>query len=97
MTTIGTPEAELIERLHRLRIVLKSGDYNGADLMLAWCTMIDAADRLQSRIAEVEKLEERVRELEAALKAMLIEFGNEFANSPIINNARFALGSTDNG
>lgn len=37
---------ELIERLRRLRTILKSGEYDGADLMRAWCAMMDAADEI---------------------------------------------------
>lgn len=37
---------DLITRLRNARILLKSGDYDGADLMQAWCAMADAADRL---------------------------------------------------
>lgn len=44
----------LVERLRHLRIVLKSGEYDGGTLMEAWCAMAQAADeleRLQNAIA----------------------------------------------
>jgi len=55
-----TPERELIERLRNLRVILKSGDYTGGDLMRAWCAMIDAADTIEALLSRVDKLEERV-------------------------------------
>jgi hypothetical protein len=51
--------AGLVERLDQLRVILKSGDYNGADLMRAWCAMMDAKDTivsLQLQIAERDKV-----------------------------------------
>lgn len=50
---------DLIERLENHRIILKSGDYDGADLMRAWCTMTDAAQALRSLQAEVDELRRR--------------------------------------
>ena len=45
--TANRPGLDALEkRLRDLRIVLKSGEYNGADLMRAWCAMIDAADMI---------------------------------------------------
>ena len=48
---------DLEQRLRSLRVVLKSGDYDGGDLMRAWCCMSDAADEIQRLRAEVERLE----------------------------------------
>jgi len=45
--------ADLPERLRNMRVVLKSGDYDGADLMRAWCAMTDAADALEALTAQV--------------------------------------------
>jgi len=37
----------LIEKLKDFRIILKSGDYDGGDIMGAWCAMALAADALE--------------------------------------------------
>ena len=61
----GLEELTLPERLRAHRITLKSGDYDGADLMRAWCSMMDAAtaiEQLEAIIAEKDAaLEEEVR------------------------------------
>jgi MoxR-like ATPase len=57
-------EDGLVDRLRELRAVLKSGDYDGADLMRAWCAMADAADALASRDAEMAALKDRLAEYE---------------------------------
>lgn len=49
-------DPNLVERLRDLRVTLKSGEYDGADLMQAWCAMMDAADALLALKAEVEEL-----------------------------------------
>lgn len=38
---------ELVETLRDLRVKLKSGEYDGADLMRAWCAMAQAADEIE--------------------------------------------------
>ena len=54
-----TPETEvLIETLGACRIILKSGDYDGVDLMRAWCAMNQAAAILHEQAAEIERLRE---------------------------------------
>ena len=57
----GLEELTLPERLRAHRITLKSGDYDGADLMRAWCSMMDAA-------TAIEQLEARIAEKDAALE-----------------------------
>lgn len=41
----------LAERLEEMRVILKSGEYDGADLMRAWCAMSDAAAALRESVA----------------------------------------------
>ena len=53
----------LVEELRSHRLILKSGDYDGADLMRAWCCMIDAAARI---LADTAKIEVLVKALESA-------------------------------
>jgi len=58
-------------RLRELRVILKSGDYDGADLMHAWCAMIDAADTIASLRALV------VRSGEFACKAPQFDWNED--------------------
>ena len=44
--------SKLIDRLREFRIILKSGEYDGADLMASWCAMSDAAKELEFLKAE---------------------------------------------
>lgn len=55
----------LQEKLRLHRVILKSGDYNGAQLMEAWCAMINAADALDAKDARIKELEGALRELSA--------------------------------
>jgi isoleucyl-tRNA synthetase len=54
----------LVERLEASRIVLKSGDYDGADLMRAWCAMMDAVDALKAQANQIAEKDEALREIE---------------------------------
>lgn len=57
-------EAEgVVERLAAHRVTLKSGGYDGADLMQAWCCMIDAATLILAQKAEIERHQTLVREM----------------------------------
>jgi len=51
---------DIVERLKLHRVILKSGDYDGAQLMQAWCAMIDAADEIQSLRDQNADLERRL-------------------------------------
>lgn len=53
----------LQERLRQHRVILKSGDYDGAQLMAAWCEMVNAADALDALTARNKELEGALREL----------------------------------
>ena len=55
----------LQERLREHRVILKSGDYDGAQLMAAWCDMVNAADALDAQA-------ERIKALEGALRTLVI-------------------------
>lgn len=48
---------ELVKRLRDLRVPLKTGEYDGADLMQAWCAMADAADQIESLTEAVARAE----------------------------------------
>ena len=58
----------LVERLRELRVVLKSGDYDGADLMRAWCAMMDAADRIEQLTATLADRDATIERMREALK-----------------------------
>jgi len=51
---------ELADRLRAFRRLLKSGEYDGADLMRAWCAMVDAADGLEHLLDALSAERERV-------------------------------------
>jgi len=48
-----------VERLKSLRVALKSGEYNGVDIMKAWT----AIDELIEAISKIEDLEQQVENL----------------------------------
>jgi len=54
---------DIVDQLRHHRVVLKSGEYDGADIMRAWCCMVEAADT-------IEQLRARIAELEDALTAI---------------------------
>jgi hypothetical protein len=65
MTTASRID-NVVERLRQMRVILKSGDYDGADLMRAWCSMIDAADlllHLKPVLEENERYREALRDI----------------------------------
>lgn len=51
----------LVERLREHRVILKSGDYDGAQLMRAWCDIINAADTIEAQATRIEALEVALR------------------------------------
>lgn len=54
------PPMVLVEALRTGRAILKTGDYDGADLMRAWCAMADAADYIErAALAQVTELQKR--------------------------------------
>ena len=48
--------SDLTKRLNELCVILKSGEYDGVDILAAWRAMSDAASR-------IEELEEAIRKL----------------------------------
>ena len=58
----------LVDELRAIRTKLKSGEYNGADLMRAWCTAENAAGVLESLTADnalaIESLARQQAEIE---------------------------------
>jgi|GEM_PF-4556554 len=55
-----TPPTELVARLRAGRVVLKSGEYDGADLMQAWCAMTEAADTIEAMAGEIASMKRRL-------------------------------------
>lgn len=47
---------DLLQRLRAIRGKLKSGEYDGADLMEAWCAAQDGADMIDRLRAALERL-----------------------------------------
>ena len=57
----------LQDRLREHRVILKSGEYDGAQLMAAWCDMVNAADALDAQA-------ERIKALEGALRGVVSDW-----------------------
>lgn len=94
---------DLLQRLRAIRGKLKSGEYDGADLMEAWCAAQDGADmieRLQAALAETEQKLDAWYRTEAQLHAAIHRHGGgdavraaiaELAISPIEHNPRLVV------
>lgn len=85
-----TVSGDIVERLRQLRVVLKSGEYDGADLMHAWCAMIDAADRIEELEASLGETVRREGVLREALEKCRVFFQHATAQ-----NARAILAEID--
>ena len=53
----------LQERLREHRVILKSGEYDGAQLMAAWCDMVNAADAIDAQAERIKALEGALRDV----------------------------------
>ena len=82
----------LIERLKQLRAILKSGDYDGADLMRAWCAMMDAVDALEADSTRISTLTAALEEARKRFQ-MIADFGDPFE----ISQEPEEFGGTDDG
>lgn len=72
------PMTDIVEKLRHHRVVLKSGEYDGADIMRAWCCMVEAADtieQLRARIAEAVLAEREACAKVAECEQMLAHDG----------------------
>lgn len=58
---------ELVGRLHHHRVVLKSGDYNGAAVMASWCDGVTAATAITTLEAELAAAESDIVSLQGIL------------------------------
>lgn len=79
----------LAERLENHRVILKSGDYDGADLMRAWCAMSDAAAALRESVAREQAMQARLDRWEPRVN---VEVGSYLTGDARCNRLMDGLG-----
>jgi len=70
----------LVERLREHRVILKSGDYDGAQLMRAWCDMINAADTIEAQATRIEALEAALQHMAKAERDRIVAWLREMGS-----------------
>lgn len=83
----------LQDRLREHRVILKSGEYDGAQLMAAWCDMVNAAGAIDAKEARIKALEGAIRKL--TMPATPSGYGYVVPTREWVDEARALLGETN--